>query len=163
MIKGTGTYFTGPVPDTQGLSVIIGNYCGIANGINFFNTANHPSARKRDLVMNYPPEKLGGEYDSVTKVDFTIGSDVWIGKNVILMAGCEIGDGAIIGAHSVVRGKIPAYAVAFGNPTKVSRYRFSPEIIKRLLKIKWWDWPEETIRDRLNDFYDINKFVEKYD
>ena len=55
------------------------------------------------------------------------------------------GDGAIIGANSLVTRDIPPYAVAVGSPAKVIKYRFDEETIIKLLEIKWWDFKEEEI------------------
>ena len=56
-----------------------------------------------------------------------------------------LGDGAIIGANSVVASDIPPYAVAVGNPCRVTRMRFDDELIAYLLQLKWWDWDIEKI------------------
>ena len=61
------------------------------------------------------------------------------------MPGVHIGDGAIIGANSVVSKDIPAYAIAAGNPCRVKKYRFSEEEIQILEEVKWWDWDIEKI------------------
>lgn len=52
-----------------------------------------------------------------------IGSDVWIGRSCAILCGTTIGDGAVIGANSVVTRDIPAYAVACGAPARVIKYR----------------------------------------
>jgi carbonic anhydrase/acetyltransferase-like protein (isoleucine patch superfamily) len=74
----------------------------------------------------------------------------------------DLGDGAVIGAGSVVTKNVPPYAVIIGNPSSILKYRFEPEIIEELLKIKWWDWDENLIAKRIADFKDIKKFVKKY-
>jgi acetyltransferase-like isoleucine patch superfamily enzyme len=53
------------------------------------------------------------------EADVTIGDDVWLGAKVIVLPGARIGDGAIIGAGAIVRGDIPAFAVAVGAPARV--------------------------------------------
>jgi acetyltransferase-like isoleucine patch superfamily enzyme len=75
-----------------------------------------------------------------------IGNDVWIGDGVWIKNGISIGDGAIIGAKSVVTHDVEPYAIVCGNPAKVLRYRFSADIIKQLLDIKWWDLPNDVIK-----------------
>jgi len=82
-----------------------------------------------------------------SKGDMIIGSDVWIGIETLLLPGIKIGDRAVIGAGAVVTKDVPPYAVVGGNPAKVLKYRFPEDIIKELLKIKWWDWEDERIRE----------------
>ena len=91
-----------------------------------------------------------------------IGNDVWTGRNVTIMAGVRIGNGAIIGAGAVVTKDIPDYAIAVGVPAKVIKYRFSDEVIEKLNRIQWWNWSDELIAERFDDFLDIDSFVEKY-
>jgi chloramphenicol O-acetyltransferase type B len=76
---------------------------------------------------------------SQTTPPVTIGNDVWIGHNAVVLEGIKIDDGAAIGAAAVVTKSVPSYAIVAGIPAVVKRYRFSPEIIARLLKVQWWD------------------------
>jgi acetyltransferase-like isoleucine patch superfamily enzyme len=75
-----------------------------------------------------------------------IGHDVWIGCNSVVLSGVTIGTGAVIGAGSVVTKDIPPYAIAYGNPAKVHRYRFDPETIDALLKSEWWRFSMEQLK-----------------
>jgi len=96
-----------------------------------------------------------------------IGNDVYIGYHVIILSGVTIGDGAVIGAGSVVAGDVPPYAIVAGNPAHIVRYRFDEETITKLLEIRWWDWPDEKVKenvhlichDRADEF--IKKFGRK--
>ena len=83
------------------------------------------------------------------KGDIVIGNDVWIGYEAVILAGVTIGDGAVIGARAVVTKDIPPYTIVVGVPAKPIRKRFSQETIDLLLKIKWWNWPEERIRQHI--------------
>jgi virginiamycin A acetyltransferase len=74
-----------------------------------------------------------------------IGNDVWIGRDVTLMSGVSVGDGAIIAANSHVTKPVPPYAIVGGNPAQVVRMRFDAETRASLLEIKWWDWANEDI------------------
>lgn len=82
----------------------------------------------------------------MTRGDIVVGHDVWIGFGALIRSGVTIGNGAVIGMGSVVVKDIPPYAVAAGNPARVLRYRFEPEVIKRLNAIDWWDWSITNIR-----------------
>ena len=79
------------------------------------------------------------------KGDTVIGNDVWIGQNAVILPGVRIGDGAIIGANSVVGSDVDPYTIVVGNPAKPLRKRFDDELIGLLLKFKWWDKSVEEI------------------
>ena len=74
-----------------------------------------------------------------------IGNDVWIGCNTIVLSGVTIGDGAIIGAGSIVTKDVPPFAVVIGAPAKIVKYRFEKNIIEKLMEIKWWLKDKEEI------------------
>lgn len=136
--------------DFIGDKLIIGKFCAIAKGIEFIMSgANH----RIDSITTYPFNIMGNGWeksapslsDLKLKGDTIIGNDVWIGQNVTILPAVHIGDGAIIGANSVVAKNIPPYSVAVGNPCEVKRKRFDEDLIEYLLKIKWWDWDAEKI------------------
>lgn len=74
-----------------------------------------------------------------------IGNDVWIGENAVILPGVHIGDGAIIGANSVVGSDVELYTIVVDNPAKVLRKRFDDALINLLLKFRWWDKSIEEI------------------
>ena len=80
-----------------------------------------------------------------SKGDITVENDVWIGHGSKILSGVSIGDGAIIGANSLVTRDIPPYAIAAGSPARVIKYRFDEQTIEKLLEIRWWDFKEEEI------------------
>ena len=88
--------------------VRIGKNAQIAPNVSIY-TAGHP--------VHPDTRNSGYEYG----IAVTIGDDVWIGGNVVILPGVTIGDRAVIGAGSVVTGNIPANAIAAGNPCKVIR------------------------------------------
>ncbi len=167
ILVGDYTYYDDPVDsehfedhvthhyDFVGDKLIIGRFCAIAKGVEFImNGANHRMAS----VTTYPFNIMGGGWeksvpsmdDLPLKGDTVIGNDVWIGQNVTFLPGVHVGDGAIIGANSVVAGDIPAYSVAVGNPCRVTRMRFDEEMVAYLLALKWWDWPPEKIFENMD-------------
>lgn len=163
---GDYTYYDDPVDSEHfedhvthhyafiGDQLIIGKFCAIAKGVTFvMNGANHVMRG----ISTYPFNIMGGGWERCTpqlsdlplKGDTVIGSDVWIGQDATFLPGVHVGDGAIIGANSVVASDIPAYSIAAGNPCRVIKMRFDAEQIEYLLELKWWDWPAEKIFDNL--------------
>ena len=88
-----------------------------------------------------------------------IGNDVWIGCNVVIKGNITVGDGAIIGAGSVVTKDVPPYAIVGGVPAKIIRYRFDEETISELLKLKWWELDDDIIKEL--PFNDIKASIKK--
>lgn len=135
--------------------LIIGKFCSIACGTKFiFTSANHTL----ESLSTYPfPlffEEWGLDKANVTaawdnKGDIVIGNDVWIGYEAVIMPGVTIGDGAIIGTRAVVTKDVAPYTIVGGVPAKPIRKRFPEETIQSLLKVKWWEWSEERIRENI--------------
>lgn len=143
--------------------VNIGSFVAIARDVQMHNFPQHASVANHLVVPNFSMNKFGSfPPASIEEKPITIGNDVWIGTGAILLDGITVGDGAIIGAYAVVAKDIEPYAVVVGNPAKVVRYRFYEDFIEKLLKIKWWDWDDEVIKARLEDFKDIEVFIRKY-
>jgi acetyltransferase-like isoleucine patch superfamily enzyme len=143
----------------------IGRYCSIAENVVIFLGSEH----RTDWISTYPFPIFLEEGKSIkghpsTKGDVIIGNDVWIGFNVIVISGVTIGDGAAIGAGSVVAKDVPAYAVVSGNPARVVRYRFNEEAIQKLLQIRWWDWPDEKVRENIHLICSdsVDMFIKKF-
>ncbi len=147
-------------------TVKIGKYCSIANTVEIWNDGNHymhwattyPFWSRADRLgvdwfKDCFPKNEIGEPVTVDNVgqderfsDVTIGNDVWIGDYSAIMPGVVIGDGACIGAYSVVRRDIEAYSVVRGNPAREIRKRFNVDEINMLLEMKWWDWSLHQLR-----------------
>jgi Acetyltransferase (isoleucine patch superfamily) len=88
-----------------------------------------------------------------------IGNDCWIGANALIMQGVTIGDGAIIGAGSVVTKDVEPYSIYCGNPAKQIRKRFTEEQIEFLLKVQWWNYSFEKLAEIADSFQNINDFI----
>jgi len=130
----------------------IGRYCTIAKNIHAFH-ANHPMNLKSMHAFFYYPKIGFAQKNLLSYTRLTIGNDVYIGHNVIILPSVKsIGDGAVIGAGSVVNVDIPPYAVVVGHPCRIVRYRFSPSTIQELLESKWWEKSIEELAPELDSF-----------
>jgi acetyltransferase-like isoleucine patch superfamily enzyme len=146
------SYSVTTVPDY----VTVGNYSSIAKEVIFMNEGDHRCVINRKCVYT-----TNWQQGPVNKI--TIGNDVWIGWGAKLRAGVTIGDGAIIGAWTIVAKDIPPFAVVVGNPPIIKRYRFTQEQIEKLLKIAWWNWDEQKVIDAKGDMQDVDEFIKKYE
>ena len=161
MNLGEHSYFLGI---DKGPNTTIGKYCSIAVGTYIHSFDNHACITNRKLVSTYDFGEWGVDFtrSGWSKGDVKIGNDVWMGEDVQILTGVTIGDGVIVGAHTVIGKDVPPYAVIVGNPYIIKRYRYSDEIIKKLLEIKWWDWDNRKINERLASFIDIDEFIKLY-
>lgn len=123
-------------------NIEIGRYCQFAPYA-AVNTFNHPTNHITTYINSNLLEGRMANFKTSKKT--TIGNDVWVGKNVIILGGVRIGNGAIIAAGSIVTKDVPDFHIAGGVPAKVLKQRFSNEIIKELNELAWWDKTEEEI------------------
>ena len=93
----------------------------------------------------------------------TIGSDVWMGENSIILPGTTIGHGAVVAGGAVVSKEVPPYAIVSGNPGVVVKYRFPPAIVERLVRTAWWDLPDRDINTLLPFIasHDVERFLDE--
>lgn len=97
-----------------------------------------------------------------------IANDVWVGSHVLINGGVHIGDGAVIGAGAVVVKDVPPYAIVGGVPARIIRYRFSPEVIEKLLDLKWWNYNANILKENIDFFQkenitvdDVEEFIKR--
>ena len=105
-----------------------------------------------------PWKIMNSKFSNVPSQSTTcVGHDVWICDNSVILQGVTIGNGSVIGAGSVVTKDVPHYAIVAGNPAKILRFRFRPQIINKLLKLSWWDI--ENIQTVALDWHNIDKAI----
>jgi acetyltransferase-like isoleucine patch superfamily enzyme len=154
-------------PNSSIVCAEIGKFCSVAKDVSV-GLAKHDM----DLISTSPifTSKANGtgsvwttnnDLEECARV--VIGNDVWIGTKVIIMGGVRVGDGSVIGAGSIVTKDIPDYAIAVGAPAKIIKYRFEPDIIEKLQKIKWWNLSESKLRGSIRVFQDKNISINKID
>jgi len=140
----------------------IGRFCSIAYNVKI-GLGNHPvkwsSTHPFTYDKNYGFVKENLNFEEKVTEPCTIGNDVWVGANAIILAGVKIGDGAVIGANSLVTENVEPYSIVFGSPAKHHRYRFDNDIISALQNIKWWNWEDQKIRENIQDFSDPKKLI----
>jgi acetyltransferase-like isoleucine patch superfamily enzyme len=138
----------------------IGNFCSIGGNVEIYLGGEH----RTDYVTTYPfgylhknVFNLNREYEEkFTKGNVVIGNDVWIGDNVTIMSGINIGDGSVIANSSHVVKDVLPFSVVGGNPAKLIKHRFSEKQIEDLLQIKWWYWDDDKINKHVELLHDTN-------
>ena len=153
------------IGDTQ-----IGRFCAIAAQVRI-GAPNHPLDRPSQHRFTYCPEY----YTATAQRDHAffqqrradrvlIGNDVWMGHAVIVMPGVKVGDGAVLAAGAVITRDVAPYTIVGGVPARPIRERFSRAIAAQLSRIAWWDWPAETIWQRLPEFQsgDVEGFCARW-
>jgi acetyltransferase-like isoleucine patch superfamily enzyme len=140
----------------------IGSFCSIAYGVKI-GLGNHPTKWVSTHPFAYDKKygfvNISKSFEEQTNKNCIIGNDVWIGANATILAGIHIGDGAIIGANSLVTHDVAPYCIVAGTPAKRIRYRFDEEMIARLLELKWWNWDDARIKQNVDKFYDPEKIL----
>lgn len=159
---GVGTYGSPRILEYgQPFSVRIGNYCSIADDVEIIAGGYHHTDHVTTFPMHLRGLGEGAENFELRQVQ--IGHDVWIGRGARILPEVTIGNGAIVGAYSVVAHNVDAYDIVVGNPARPIRKRFSPEIVAALEEIKWWFWPRERIVRELRWLCssDVKAFIER--
>jgi acetyltransferase-like isoleucine patch superfamily enzyme len=141
----------------------IGRFCSIASNVSIApglhktsGLSTHPAFYLKDT----PLAITFSETDSIpTFSRVTIGHDVWIGENSIILDGVSIGTGAIIAAGSIVTKDVEPYSIIGGVPAKVLKYRFSDEIISEVLKSEWWNKPDTWLKENYKLFHNPIEFL----
>lgn len=160
---GNPTIHTFTHDDTR---LTVGSYTSIARGVTIVLGGYHPM----DRVTTFPLRLRLGMADAGadgypwSPGDVSIGSDVWIGTNATILSGVSIGHGAVVGAGAVVNRDVAPYAVVAGNPAREVRRRLREDLIEPMLEIAWWNWPDETVRDKIRELSsaDLAGFVAAY-
>lgn len=177
-----GRYSYGPICHNHTWIKSIGSFCSFAAGVDvvtnheFRYLTTHPIIYAGKNIEGYEyPFELDKDSDFYMlgiepKTEMVkkqrraiIGNDVWLGKNVTVTNSANIGNGVIAAAGAVITKDVPDYAVVAGIPARIIRYRYTPGQIEALNRIAWWDWTDDEIRERFDDFYlPIEDFIEKY-
>lgn len=163
---GKGSY----IGNYSQLSANIGRYCSIGNHVRTANgihptrewASTHPSFYSTECQAGFTfvDHDRFQETKNIDGAAVHIGNDVWIGDNALIMSGITIGDGAVVAAGAVVTKDVPPYAIVGGVPAKLIRYRFEPEQIEQLLRVRWWDRDECWLKEHASCFNSIDTLME---
>ncbi len=145
--------------------VRIGKFCSIADDVHLLVDGNHRS----DWISTYPFGQLLESFPKnrehpTGKGNIEIGNDVWIARGAVILSGISIGNGAVIAAEAVVVKDVDDYEIVGGNPARHLDFRFSKAQIEDLLKIAWWNWPLEKIKDEVTllESQNIDEFIKHH-
>ncbi|NVJ86764.1 MAG: CatB-related O-acetyltransferase [Algoriphagus sp.] len=131
-------------------NITIGKYCQIGS-----NVGIHSSSHPISYLSTYVNKNLfGGELVNLkNNFQVQIGHDVWIGHGVIIVGHVKIGNGAILGAGTVVTKDVPPYSIVVGVPGRVIRKRFNENVISEIESLKWWDLSDSELNNIKNLFF----------
>ena len=165
---GNSTYVSGTCDVNGSENLNIGSFTSIANGVEFFTSnINHPlsyvttfnlhsNSRLVEDKINVDLPNFNNEILNLQKKkSISIGNDVWIGRDAMIMPGVVIPDGCVVGAKSVVTKNLEPFGIYVGTPAKLVRFRFNQNKIKELMEVNWWNWSFEKIKEN-KSFFDTD-------
>lgn len=134
---------------------------------------NHPFAYTRphfmpnmyalpDFARLAPPELDGESYVDTVPSETIIGHEAYVGVGSFVKRGVTIGDGAVIGARSVVTRDVPPYALAVGAPARVVKIRFAEKLVERFLRLQWWRYDLAPFKSRV-DYSQVEATLDFYE
>jgi len=136
----------------------IGSFCSIGPNVTFVLSGEH----NVNTLTTYPIKaSYENVKESLTKGNIILEDDIWIGCNTTILSGVKIGQGAVVGAGSLVNKDVPPYAIVGGVPAKVIKFRFNAELIEELLKVDYSKLDKEMITHHVDDLYQTLKSVDQ--
>lgn len=159
--------FTYIASGTKISKTIIGKFCSIGPDCKL-GLGKHPThtfvsmhpiffSMLNQAQISFADKSYFDEFDNIS-----IGNDVWLGTNVIVVDGIHISDGVIVAAGSIVTKNIPPYAIVGGIPAKIIKYRFKKDEIAKLLEIKWWDMDVDNLKNQYKKMHNIKDFLNDF-
>ena len=139
-------YGTGDAP------VRVKRFASIHPTVTFMTSGKHPL----DAVTTYFfywAMREGEPEHGESSGPITVGSDVWIGYDAMVVGGVTLGDGAVIAARALVTKDVAPYEIVGGVPARHIGWRFDEQTREALLKIAWWDWPVEKVLAHRTQLY----------
>jgi acetyltransferase-like isoleucine patch superfamily enzyme len=169
IVMGRESYFAPVVRKFKGDTgrVFVGNFVSIAHGVEFYSGGMHRTEWVSQYGLRAMLDLPGAYEDGFPhgRGDIHVGHDAWLAQGSIVMSGVTIGPGAVVATRSVVTKDVAPYAIVGGVPAKQIGRRFGDEQVEALLRIAWWDWPLDTIKERVGllSSPDVDAFIARYD
>jgi len=147
--------------------IFVGSFVTLAEGVEFYSGGLHRTEWVSQYGLRAMLDLPGAYEDGFPhgRGDTHVGHDACLAEGVIVMSGVTIGPGAVVTTRSVVTKDVAPYEIAGGTPAKRIGRRFGDEQVAALLRIAWWDWPDETIRERVDllSSPDVDTFIAAFD
>ena len=169
IVMGRESYFAPVVRKFKGDTgrVFVGNFVSIAHGVEFYSGGMHRTEWVSQYGLRAMLDLPGAYEDGFPhgRGDIHVGHDAWLAQGAIVMSGVTIGPGAVVATRAVVTKDVAPYAIVGGIPAKQIGQRFDDAQIQALLRIAWWNWPIETIKERVEllSSPDIDVFIARFD
>jgi acetyltransferase-like isoleucine patch superfamily enzyme len=169
IVMGRESYFAPVVRKFKGDTgrVFVGNFVSIAHGVECYSGGLHRTEWVSQYGLRAMLDLPGAYEDGFPhgRGDIHVGHDAWLAQGSIVMSGVTIGPGAVVATRAVVTRDVAPYAIVGGVPAKQIGQRFDDEQVRALLRIAWWDWPLETIKERVDllSSPDVDAFIARYD
>lgn len=169
IVMGRESYYAPVVRKFKGDTgrVFVGNFVSIAHGVEFYSGGLHRTEWVSQYGLRAMLDLPGAYEDGFPhgRGDIHVGHDAWLAQESIVMSGVTIGPGAVVATRSVVTKDVAPYAIVGGVPAKQIGQRFDDEQVQALLRIAWWDWPLDAIKERVGllSSANIDGFIACYD
>jgi acetyltransferase-like isoleucine patch superfamily enzyme len=149
----------------EGEAIQVGRYCSLNDHAYAFLGGNHAIHDVSTFHFHRVMGVDGPLEQPRSNGPIRIGNDVWVGWEAVIMSGVTIGDGAVIAARAVVTKDVEPYEIVGGGPATHIGWRFDEPTRAALLRIRWWEWPVETVMARIAELQseDVAAFTARYD
>jgi acetyltransferase-like isoleucine patch superfamily enzyme len=132
--------------------VLVGRYCSINETVTLMPGSEHPLDAVTTFFFYWGMGE-GEPEDGLSRGPITIGCDVWIGRDALVLGGTTIGHGSVVAARGVVTKDVAPYEIVGGVPARHIGWRFDEQTREELLRIAWWEWPVEKVLAHRTQLY----------